>query len=54
MLSVDSAFLNLTVGVFNSQLPLWISIGCTLKEEQPLRIVELITRTALYSVSKET
>ena len=30
------------------------TIGCTLKEDQPLRIVQLITRTALYSVSKET
>ena len=27
------------------------TLGCTLKEEQPLRIVK---RTALYSVSKET
>ena len=35
----------------------WISpttVGCTLKEDQPLRIVLLIKRTALYSVSKET
>ena len=29
-------------------------IGCTLKEEQSLRIIQLITRTALYSVFKET
>ena len=26
----------------------------TLREDQPLTIVSLITRTALYSVSKET
>ena len=29
-------------------------IAPTLREDQPLRIVELITRTELYSVSKET
>ena len=28
--------------------------GRTMREDQPLRIVELITRTALHSVSKET
>ena len=33
---------------------LYYFIGCTLKEGHPLRVVKLVTRTTLYSVSKET
>ena len=35
-------------------IPAQNSIVGTPREDQPLRIVQLIARTALYSVSKET